>query len=276
MAAICAAGLTFRKSMTMTTLDLGTHRLNYRTDGDADGKPWIVFCNSLGTDLHMWDEQAAGLSDTFRILRYDRRGHGHSTAPTPPHTIADLGGDVIALLDALKIGKAHFCGLSIGGLTGQWLGIHAGERFDKIVVCATAAKIGTAESWASRIAAVEANGLAALTAATAERWFSPAFNQSHAALVAKVLESFVATSVEGYNGCCAALAGGDLRVDIHRIENPLLAISGADDPVCPPADLDAIARSVQNGRHIALPGRHIVNIESAAAFNTALRDFLAG
>lgn len=274
LAAATATGLTFRKSMTMTTLDLATHRLNYRIDGDADGKPWLVFCNSLGTDLHMWDEQVEALSDTFRILRYDRRGHGRSTAPTPPYALADLGGDVIALLDALKIGKAHFCGLSIGGLTGQWLGIHAGDRFDKIVVCATAAKIGTAESWAARIAAVEANGLAALTAATAERWFSPAFNQSHAARVTKVLESFVATSVEGYNGCCAALANGDLRADIHRIENPLLAISGAEDPVCPPADLDAVARTVRNGRHVSLPGRHIVNIESAAAFNAALLDFL--
>jgi len=270
------AVLTFRKRMIMKTLDLATHRLNYRIDGDGDGKPWLVFCNSLGTDLHMWDEQAEALAGTFRILRYDRRGHGRSTAPTPPYRIADLGGDVIALLDALKIGKAHFCGLSIGGLTGQWLGIHVGNRFDRIVVCATAAKIGTGASWAARIAAVEANGLAALTAATAERWFSPAFNQTHAARVAKILAAFVSTTVDGYNGCCAALADGDLRAEIHRIQNPLLAISGADDPVCPPADLEAIARAVPNGRHLSLPGRHIVNIESAAAFNAALVDFLAG
>jgi len=259
----------------MPILALPSHALYYRIDGDGEGKPWLMFCNSLGTDFSMWDSQADALSRDYRVLRYDRRGHGHSSAAPPPYTLADLGQDVLALLDALDIRQTHFCGLSIGGLTGQWLGVHAGNRFGKIAVCATAARIGTAEGWASRMEAVRINGLAGLRSTTAERWFTPEFNAGEPAVVAKVLDSFAATSVDGYIGCCAALAGADLRADIARIENPLLAISGDDDPVCPPSDLAAIAAGVKRGRHVSLPGRHIVNLESATAFNTVLADFLA-
>lgn len=258
----------------MAFLELPTHRLHYRIDGEAG--PWIVFCNSLGTDLHMWDTQIEALSDRFRLLRYDRRGHGLSGTPPAPYSLADLGGDVLALLDALNIESAHFCGLSIGGLTGQWLGVHAGDRFDTLTVCATAARIGTAESWSARIEQVRAGGLAPLAEATADRWFTPAYNAAHADVVQRVLDTFVAVDPEGYNGCCAALADADLRNAIQHIRQPLLAISGNDDPVCPPADLQHIADSVADGRHVSLRGRHIVNIESDAAFNATLRQFLAG
>lgn len=258
----------------MPYLDLPSHRLHYRIDGATADKPWLTFCNSLGTDLHMWDAQIADLSNAFRILRYDRRGHGRSGTPTPPYSLADLGGDVIALWDALGIGRTHFCGLSIGGLTAQWLGIHAGPRLERIVACATAARIGTPESWATRIDEVNANGLSALVAATAERWFTPDFRTGHPAVVDAVLDGFAATSVEGYAGCCAALAGADLHDRLAEITAPLLAISGRDDPVCPPADLEAIAGAVQHGQHASLPGRHIVNLESAARFNSVLKDFL--
>lgn len=258
----------------MPYLDLPDHRLHYRIDGGEGEKPWLTFCNSLGTDLHMWDAQVAALSGDFRILRYDRRGHGKSSAPKPPYDLADLGSDVIALLDALEIARMHFCGLSIGGLTGQWLGIHAGARFDRIVVCATAAQIGTPESWNTRIDNVRANGLNALVPATAERWFTPEFRAAEPERVTTILDGFAATSVDGYVGCCAALAKADLRDGLAEIVSPLLAISGADDPVCPPADLEAIARGVQRGDHLSLPGRHIVNVESANRFNAALRESL--
>lgn len=258
----------------MPFLELPTHRLHYRIDGDAG--PWLLFCNSLGTDLHMWDAQVPALAERFRVLRYDRRGHGRSTAPPAPYALADLAGDTLALLDALGIARAHFCGLSIGGLVGQWLGVHAGHRLDRLVVCATAAKIGSTEGWSARIAQVRAGGLAPLAAATAERWFTPRFNAGQAAEVARVLEAFVAVSADAYNGCCAALAGADLRADLARIAMPLLAIAGDDDPVCTPADLQAIADAVVDGRHLVLPGRHILNIESADAFNRALLQFLDG
>ncbi|MGP3698849.1 3-oxoadipate enol-lactonase [Rhodobacter sp. NSM] len=258
----------------MPDLHLPTHRLHYRIDGAATAGPWLVFCNSLGTELHMWDAQIADLERDFRILRYDRRGHGRSGTPTPPYSLADLGGDVIALMDALGIARAHFCGLSIGGLTAQWLAIHAADRLERVVVCATAARIGTPAGWNGRIADVKADGLQDLVPATAERWFTPAFRAARPDAVATNLASFAATSVDGYAGCCAALAGADLRDRLARIATPLLAISGEDDPVCPPADLEAIALAVQDGRHLALPGRHIVNLESADAFNAVLRDFL--
>ncbi|MFC2253583.1 3-oxoadipate enol-lactonase [Labrys portucalensis] len=257
-------------------LVLPTHKLHYRVacEAAASSAPWLLFCNSLGTDLHMWDAQTTELARHFRVLRYDRRGHGQSTTPPPPYSLADLGRDTLALLDALEIERAHFCGLSIGGLTGQWLGIHAGSRFDRMVLCATAAKIGTVESWSARIAAVRANGLAALTTATAERWFTPTFNAEHADVAASILDSFAKVDAEGYNGCCAALAAADLREQIQAISNPVLAISGDDDQVCPPSDLNFIANNVRTGRHVSLPGRHIFNLESAAAFNAVLLGFL--
>ncbi|WP_113132951.1 3-oxoadipate enol-lactonase [Rhizobiales bacterium] len=259
----------------MAYLDLPSHRLHYRIDGDLSGNaPWLLFCNSLGTDLTMWDAQIGELSPHFRVLRYDRRGHGRSAVPPPPYTLADLGHDVLALLDALEIEQTHFCGLSIGGLTGQWLGVHAGKRLDRIVLCATAARIGTPEGWTARIDSVRADGLAALTAATAERWFSPEFAASHREAVGRVLESFGTTATDGYIGGCTALAGADLREEIVKIASPVLAISGDGDPVCPPSDLENIAARVQQGRHLSLPGRHIVNIESAPAFNAALLEFL--
>ena len=256
----------------MAFLNLPTHRLHYRIDGERG--PWLTFCNSLGTDLHMWDAQVGVLSSSFRVLRYDRRGHGASGAPPAPYSMADLGGDVLALLDSLDIGRTHFCGLSIGGLVGQWLGIHAGDRLDRLVVCATAARIGTAESWRARSEQVRDHGLAPLLEPTAERWFTPPFNASQPAVVRDILQRFAATSVEGYRGCCAALADVDLRAELGRIGMPLLAISGNDDPVCTPDDLQAIADGVAEGRHLSLPGRHIVNIESAREFNAALVDFL--
>ncbi|GGF73731.1 3-oxoadipate enol-lactonase [Paracoccus acridae] len=258
----------------MPYLDLPTHLLHYRIDGAEGGKPWLTFCNSLGTDLHMWDAQIADLAGDFRILRYDRRGHGKSGTPPPPYALSDLGGDVIALWDALSIPRSHFCGLSIGGLTGQWLGIHSRARLDRLAVCATAARIGTAESWTARMADVRANGLAGLVPATAERWFTPAFSATRPGEVEAILSTFATTSAEGYVGCCAALAQADLRDDLARITVPVLAVSGDDDPVCPPADLQAIAQGVPDGRHHGLPGRHLVNVESAAAFNALLRDFL--
>ncbi|NTI78725.1 3-oxoadipate enol-lactonase [Rhizobium rhizogenes] len=261
----------------MPYLDLSTHRLHYRVElreGGMAARPWLVFCNSLGTDLRMWDQQVAELGQYFRILRYDRRGHGSSTAPPEPYALSDLGQDVIALLNAFEIGRAHFCGLSIGGLTGQWLGVHAPDRLLKLVVCATAPRIGTAGGWASRIDDVRKNGLKPIREATRERWFSPAYAESNPLLVSDVLDRFETTSPTGYIGCCAALAGADLASDLAGIDVPLLAISGADDPVCPPSDLRKIASAVPHGRHVSLPGRHIFSIESPLQFNGAVREFL--
>ena len=258
----------------MPFLDLASHRLHYRMDCTSETAPWLVFCNSLGTDLHMWDAQIDELSRHFRVLRYDRRGHGKSSTPPGPYTLADLGGDVVALLDGLGIDRADFCGLSLGGLTGQWLGIHAPDRLNRLVVCATAQRIGTAEGWRDRIRAVQADGLAELTGAAAERWFSPGFRNAHPEVVGEILGVFTNTAPKGYCGCCAALADADLRAEIARIPVPVLAISGSDDTVCPPSDMEAIVRKIPERSHVSLPGRHLVNVESARDFNECLISFL--
>jgi 3-oxoadipate enol-lactonase len=255
----------------MSYLELPTHRLHYRIDG-AHG-PWLMFCNSLGTDLNMWDAQVPAFAGEFRVLRYDRRGHGGSSAPPGPYTLAELGNDAIALMDALQIERTHYCGLSIGGLVAQWLALNAPDRIARVAVCASASKIGSREGWNTRIADVLANGLHGLSAATAERWFGADFRQQQPTQVQSILDSFVATSPTGYAGCCAALAEADLRTDIVSNRVPLLAISGDDDPVCPPADLQAIA-DAGGGTHVSLLGRHLLNVESAAAFNTVLHQFL--
>jgi 3-oxoadipate enol-lactonase len=257
----------------MAFLDLPTHRLHYRIDG-RDGAPWLTFCNSLGTDLTMWDQQADALAGDFRILRYDRRGHGASGAPAGAYTVADLGGDVIALWDALGVARSHFCGLSIGGLVGQWLALDAPARLDRIAVCATAARIGTSESWQARIAQVRAHGLQAIADGTAERWFTPAWAAAHPEEVAAIIARFLATDAEGYTGCCSAVGGADFHARLDDIRVPLLAIAGADDPVCPPSDLQAIADGARDGRGAQVPGRHICNVESPREFNALLRAFL--
>lgn len=253
----------------------GGFLLHYRIDG-RDGAPWLVFCNSLGTDLHMWDEQVAHLADRFRILRYDRRGHGASAAPHGGYTFAQLGGDVLRLADGLGIARFHLCGLSIGGLTAQWIALHAPERIDRLVLCSTAARIGTPEGWHARIEAVRNDGLAPLLDGTLQRWFSPGFAERHPQRIASVRAAFLATSPDGYVACCSALADTDLRADIARIARPVLAIAGRDDPVTPPDDLRFIADTVQNGRYADIDGRHLCNLESAPAFNALLDDFLTG
>ena len=256
----------------MARLDCATHTLEYRIDGDSG--PWLMFCNSLGTDLHMWDEQVSALSNRFRILRYDRRGHGQSSAPPAPYTLQQLGDDVIALLDALQIERVAFCGLSLGGLVAQWLALHIPERLTHVVVCATAARIGTTAGWQERAASVTQAGLEPLRQATAERWFGDAFRHTVGARVEAILQGFAQTSTAGYVGCCAALSAADLRPFIRQISVPLLAIAGADDPVCPVPDLQAIAEGAANGMLLVLPGRHLVNVESADHFNIALQQFL--
>jgi 3-oxoadipate enol-lactonase len=257
----------------MPFADLPTHRLHYRIEGREDA-PWLTFCNSLGTDVNMWDAQLEALAPHYRILRYDRRGHGQSDTPSGLYEIADLGRDVLALWDALGIERSHFCGLSIGGLTGQWLGLNAATRLQHLVVSATAAKIGNAEGWAQRIEQVREHGLTVLTEGTVQRWFTPDFVSAHPLIVDEVVAGFLETSREGYIGCCNAVAQADFRDTLQGITTPVMAIAGDDDPVCPPHDLQYIASHVANGRFAQVHGRHICNLESPQDFNALLLDFL--
>lgn len=248
-------------------------RLAWRSDGPDDA-PVLVLSNSLGTAMAMWDDQVAALARRFRVLRYDTRGHGASTA-TPGDTSLDrLGRDVIELLDALDIAQAHFCGLSLGGMTGQWLGIHAPERIDRLVIANSSSFMGPPQSWQDRMALVRAQGMAAITQAVLDRWFTPGFAASEATGLERTRAQLLATSADGYAGCCAAIRDMDLRPIVHLIDRPTLVIGGSLDPATPPDHAEAIAKAIAGARLVMLEAAHLSNIEQPAAFTAALLDFL--
>jgi 3-oxoadipate enol-lactonase len=234
-----------------------------------------VFSNSLGTDLRMWDAQAAALAGSFYVVRYDTRGHGQSTRGSAPVTIARLGRDVTGLLDLLGIRRAHFCGISMGGLTGQWLGAHAPERVARLVLANTAARIGTAEGWSARARLVRAEGMGAVAGGAAARWFTPAFIERERHTVSQMIGALREQDADGYAACCDALAEADLRGALGSIAAPTLSIAGEFDPVTTLADGEALAASIPGARLASVPASHISNIEAEQAFTGMLLRFLA-
>ncbi|MGS0743988.1 3-oxoadipate enol-lactonase [Glaciimonas sp. GG7] len=236
--------------------------------------PAIVFSNSLGTDHGMWQAQADALANDFYVIRYDTRGHGQSSSPKGPYQLQQLGQDVIALLDFLEIEKAHFCGLSMGGVIGQWLGIHAPERLQKLVIANTAAKVGTTDGWTSRAQTVRAEGLGAIADSTASRWFSPAFIETKAAVIGTMIARLRSENTEGYASCCEALAAADLRDQIHLIAHPTLIIVGQYDPVTTEVEAVLMQQQIMHANITVLPASHISNIEAEQLFTRALSDFL--
>lgn len=257
----------------MPYLDIDNTRLHYRFDGPADA-PVLVFSNSLGTTLDMWQPQVDAFAQHFRVLRYDSRGHGGSDVGTAPYTLERLGRDVVALLDGLGIERAHFCGISMGGLTGQWLGVYAPERLGKLVVCNTAARIGTTEGWQARAALVREQGMADVAAGAAGRWFTPDFIAAQPTVVDALIAQLRDSPPQGYAGCCDALADADLREVIATIPVPTLSVGGRFDPVTTPLDADFIASRVAGAARVDLDASHLSNVEAAADFNRAVLDFL--
>jgi 3-oxoadipate enol-lactonase len=258
----------------MPILKLPTHDLHYQLDG-PDGAPAIVLSNSLGTTLEMWTPQLEALSSQYRVLRYDTRGHGSSTLPEGATFIDDLGRDVLALLDALEIERAHFCGISMGGLTGQWLGVHAPQRLNKLIVCNTAARVGTLEGWQARAQLVRNSGMEEVAAGAAERWFTTDFIMHKPGIVELLVRQLRNSPPPGYAACCDALGAADLRGLIKDISVPTLVIAGAYDPVTTVHDAEYIASKVKGARVTKLAASHLSNVEAAAGFNDALLQFLA-
>jgi 3-oxoadipate enol-lactonase len=240
-----------------------------------DGAPVLMFSNSLGTNLAMWDLQLASFEKHYRVLRYDMRGHGASSVPAGPYRIDQLGGDVLALLDALEIEKANFCGLSVGGLIGQWLGIHAASRLTTLTLCNTAAKIGTPDTWNQRIEDVTKGGLRAIAGKGMERWFTAPFLESDSPLVSQMRRTLIDTPPAGYIASCAAIRDTDLRNEIATIKAPTCIIAGESDPVTTVADAEFIASQIADSKLVTLPAAHISNVEAATHFNEALQNFLA-
>lgn len=236
--------------------------------------PCIVLSTSLGARLQMWQPQMQALTQHFRVLRYDMRGHGASPSPAGPYSIADLGNDVLQLLDHHNIRSAHFCGISLGGVIGQWLGIHASDRIGELILCNTAAKVGTDEGWQKRITEVRTNGMASIADTVISRWFTGSFAASHPQVIASIRDGMLASNVEGYAACCEALRTCDLRNEIATITTPTLVIAGDQDVVCTTADADFLHASIPGSQKLTLPAAHISTVEAAEPFNKSLLNFL--
>ena len=257
----------------MPQLDANGFRVNYALDGPATA-PVVVFSNSLGTNLSLWEPQLPALEKSFRVLRYDTRGHGQTSVTPGPYAIEQLGGDVVHLLDALHIGRAHFCGISMGGLIGMWLGLHAPACIDRLVLCSTGPKIGSPEIWNPRIEAIRKNGMKPMAAAVIERWLTPEFRAREPQAVAAALRMLEESPPEGYAANCAAIRDADLREEVAAIRAPTLVIMGAKDPATPPALGRGLAGTIPGAKYVELEGSHIINVEAPAAFNAALVGFL--
>lgn len=259
----------------MPFIEANGARLRYRLEGKL-GAPVIVFSNSLGTNLSMWDPQFLALRDAFRILRYDTRGHGLSAVAPGPYTQEQFGQDILALMDAVELRQAHFCGLSMGGQLGIWLGANAPERFAGLVLCDTAVHIGNPDLWNARIAAIRAGGMPAIVAGTIERWFTPEFVHREPEVIASVRRMILDTPPQGYIACCEAIRDTDLTAFASRVSTRTLVISGTHDPATPAAQGRSLASMIRGSRYLELDASHLSNIEAAHQFTAALREFLSG
>ena len=249
--------------------------INYQVDG-PEGAPWIVFSNSLATSTAMWDEQAAALKSSFRVLRYDQRGHGGTEVPSGRYAFDTLLDDALGLLDALGIAKAHFVGLSMGGATALGLAERHPDRFDRIIVCDSPCQSTpqSSQQWEERIAVAQKQGIDALVEPTVGRWFPPETLAKNPPHLDKVRAMFRATPVNGFIGCAAALAAHDYASAIASVKHPVLFLVGEKDAPAPA--MRKLHEKLPGSRYVELAGAgHISNMDRPAEFNRALQDFLA-
>ena len=259
------------------TLSLVSGAVRVADDGPRDA-PVLMLSNSLGTTLEMWDAQAEAMSKTLRVIRYDTRGHGASVVSPGPYSVAQLAQDALQILDALKVERAAFCGISMGGITGLSLALTAPQRLTHLVVANSAAKIGDAAMWAERTAAVRQGGaqaLSALAATAPQRWFTAGFAAQHPNVVQRAQAWIANTPPEGYASCCEALGAADLRPQLGAITTPTLLIGGEFDPTTTVADAQAMHAGIANAQLCVLPTAHLSNLEVPERFAQALTDFMS-
>jgi 3-oxoadipate enol-lactonase len=241
-------------------------QLHHRLDGPDDA-PVLVLSNSLGTDLGMWDGQLPSLAGHLRLLRYDQRGHGRSPAPPGPYTIPELAGDVLGLLDRLGLERVSFCGVSLGGMTGMWLAVHAPERVERLALCCTSAYLPPREMWTERAATVRAQGIGAVVEAQLERWFTPEAAELRPEAVERSRRTLLDTPPEGYAGCCEAIASHDLRAELGSIRAPTLVLAGDADFATPPEHGRLIAERLGGTQLVVMErARHLVAVERPEEF----------
>ncbi len=236
-------------------------RVYFQLDGPRDA-PVLMLGNSLGSTTRMWAPVAERLSATFRVLRFDLRGHGRSPATPGPYTVADLGGDVVALLDSLGIERISYCGTSLGGMIGMWLATHAQYRLDRLVLCCTSAHLPPAQGWQDRAATVREKGCEAIADTVIARWFTPGFAARHPDRVAEVRAGFVTCDREGYAGCAEAVGSMDLRALLPQVRAHTLVLVGAEDQATPPPHGELIAQSIPDARLVTLAdAAHLAALE---------------
>jgi len=239
-------------------------------DGPA-GAPVLVLGNSLGTSRAVWDRQVPALSRKFRLLRYELPGHGGSPAPDRPYTIADLGSAVLAVLDWHGVDRAAYCGISLGGMIGMWLAAESPERVSALGLVCTSAYLPPASGWLARAEQVRAHGLTSISAASIGRWFTPAFATREPQTAAAFAAELEQTDVAGYAGCCAAIAGMDLRPRLGSVRARTLIVAGADDPATPPSHGARIAAGIRGARLLVVRGAaHLANVSSPEQVTAAL------
>jgi 3-oxoadipate enol-lactonase len=248
--------------------------LHFEARGPADGTP-LILAASMGTDLSLWDPQMAELAGTRRVVRYDARGHGRSPVPEGPYTLADLGEDMVGLMDRLGIERADVCGTSIGGMAAMWTASHAPERIGRLILICTSARPDRA-AYARRAALVRAEGLAPVADAVVNRWITPDFAARHPERVAALRAMLLATPAEGYAGSCDALAAMDLEADLPRIGAPTLIVAAAHDLALPPVHSEHLASVIPASRMVTVPAAaHLANVEQPAAVTALIVEHLA-
>jgi 3-oxoadipate enol-lactonase/4-carboxymuconolactone decarboxylase len=249
-------------------------RLFYRLEGNH-GLPVLVLSHSIGTDHAMWEPQLQDLLSHFQVLRYDTRGHGASEAPPGEYSVEQLGRDVLGLVEALKLPKFAFCGLSLGGAVGQWLAIHAPEKLTGLILANTSPRVGTPELWQNRINAVQQGGMVAIADTAIQRFFSPESLAPSSAYIESVRSVLLGTDVTGYVGCCAALRDFDFKENLPRIGIPTLVIVGERDVSTPWAgNGEMLAQRIPQARVTRLSAAHLSNLEAPKSFTAALFEFL--
>jgi 3-oxoadipate enol-lactonase len=239
-----------------------------------DNAPVLILSNSLGTTLHMWDGQVGPFTEHFRLVRFDRRGHGKSGLAKRPYSMEMLGRDVLAIMDGLGIQKANWCGLSMGGMEGMWLGANAPQRFERLVLSNTSSYFPDKKAWNDRIALIREKGVPAFAAPNMERWFTKSFREREPQAIARMMEMFSATELEGYIACAEAVRDMDHRALLPNVKVPTLVIIGRHDPATTPEAGEFIRNNIPGAEHFMIDAAHISNIEQPQQFNEAVLTFL--
>jgi 3-oxoadipate enol-lactonase len=247
--------------------------INVEVEGDAS-RPVLMLCNSLGADLHMWDDQVKPFTQAFRLVRYDRRGHGKSGVTQAPYTMEQLGRDALAVMDGLGIKTVNWCGLSMGGMVGMWLGANAPQRVHKLILSNTASYYADKTSWNDRIKLVREKGLAVLAGPTMERWFTKGFREREPKTIERMTRTFLATPVEGYVGCGSAVRDMDHRELLPTIKAPTMIIAGKHDPATTPTEAEYIRSRIPGSKLTLLDAAHVSNVEQPRVYADTVLEFL--